>query len=374
MRARTFLIAGLLVLAAAPEAAQAQFSPRGLLNGITRPFRQILGGLGHFPRGARSRIPARTAAAGAATSVAAATALGVSGPPAWPNAYEQTIGYALWPNDYAQTFRSTGFDVIADTITGEGEQQPAARTATSATTQNDANAAPSCSDGVPNNWPSERIGQTTQLTNAQSDAVQKLQASVSLSTKNLNCNRQTTQTAPERLQALIGELWSVRDSAIAASAPLKDFYGTLTDAQKVSYTVQQPPQQRAQPTQPATTGSAANLTAGADPAAQRAVQACAQQNAEAAERMTKTIEMRARPNREQQASLENLHKVSGDMAKLLMAACTQPIPADPVARLDAANDRLTTLNYAATSVQVAFGDFYSRLNDAQKARLDNPNR
>jgi hypothetical protein len=62
------------------------------------------------------------------------------------------------------------------------------------------------------------------------------------------------------------------------------------------------------------------------------------------------------------------------MAKLLMAACTQPIPADPVARLDAANDRLTTLNYAATSVQVAFGDFYSRLNDAQKARLDNPNR
>jgi len=369
MRARTLVIAGLLVLTAAPEAAQAQFSPRGLLNGITRPFRQILGGLGHFPRGTRSRAPARTAVAGAATGVAAATVLGMSGPPAWPNAYEQTIGYALWPNDYAQSFRSTGFDVIADTITGQGGQQPAARTATTATTQNDANAAPACSDGVPNNWPSERIGQTTQLTNAQSDAVQKLQTSVSQSAKNLNCNGRAAQSAPERLQALISELWAVRDSAIAASAPLKDFYGTLTDAQKVSYKVQQPPQQP----QAATTGSA-NTSANADPAAQRVVQACAQQNAEAAERMTKVIEMRARPNREQQVSLENLHKVSADMAKLLMAGCTQPIPADPMARLDAANDRLTTLNYAATSVQVAFGDFYGRLNDAQKARLDNPSR
>ncbi len=275
MRARTFLIAGMLVLTAAPEAAQAQFSPRGLLNGITRPFRQILGGLGHFPRGARSRVPARTAA-GAATGVAAAAVLGVSGPPAWPNAYEQTIGYALWPNDYAPAFRSTGFDVIAETITGQGEQQQTARTATTGATQNDANAVPACGEGVPSNWPSERIGQTTQLTNAQSDAVQKLQASISQSAKNLNCSGQATQSAPERLQALISELWAVRDSAIAASAPLKDFYGTLNDAQKVSYKVQQPPQPQA-----ATTGSA-NTNANVDPAAQRAVQACAQQNAEAA--------------------------------------------------------------------------------------------
>jgi len=80
--------------------------------------------------------------------------------------------------------------------------------------------------------------------------------------------------------------------------------------------------------------------------------------------------MRIRPNKDQAASLENLHKTSSDMAKLLIASCAQPIPADPLARLDAAADRLTALNYAATTVQIAFDDLYSKLNNDQKARFD----
>ena len=90
--------------------------------------------------------------------------------------------------------------------------------------------------------------------------------------------------------------------------------------------------------------------------------------------MIKQIELRVRPNKDQAANLENLHKVSSDMAKLLMASCAQPIPSDPLARLDAAADQLTAMNYAATAVQIAFNDFYSKLDTAQKARIDSASR
>jgi len=106
------------------------------------------------------------------------------------------------------------------------------------------------------------------------------------------------------------------------------------------------------------------------PAMNKQYQACATQNAEKAERLVKEIEMRVRPNKEQAASFENFHKVSSEMAKLLIASCAQPIPADPMARLDNANDQLTAINYAATTVQIAFNDFYARLDSAQKARFD----
>ena len=54
MRWRTTIALGMLGAAVAtPDLAQAQFSPQGLLGGITRPFRQMLGHLGHYPRGHR---------------------------------------------------------------------------------------------------------------------------------------------------------------------------------------------------------------------------------------------------------------------------------------------------------------------------------
>jgi hypothetical protein len=58
------------------------------------------------------------------------------------------------------------------------------------------------------------------------------------------------------------------------------------------------------------------------------------------------------------------------MAKLLAAICTQPIDRDPLARLDAANSRLSSLSFAATNVNIALNGFYSSLDDRQKARFN----
>jgi hypothetical protein len=49
--------------------------------------------------------------------------------------------------------------------------------------------------------------------------------------------------------------------------------------------------------------------------------------------------------------------------------CAQPLANDPLARLDAADQRLVVINYAATSMEVALNDFCASLGASQKAKF-----
>lgn len=379
MRTRSvFLIAMLSAAVVLPETSHAQFSPQGLLNGITRPFRSMLGHFGHSPRHRRHEAATvdRSMAEASrpnAVSPSASSRLGRGGPPAWPSAFEDVLGYTFWPDDYAQRLRGHGFDVISDTITGSFEtpRAPVQASTTGSAVRDDANAGSACPEaaGVQDNWPSTRFGQTIQLTNAQHDAVDAIQKAVRQSKETLksDCADVAALPAPDRLRALVQSLWTVHDAGVALRAPVKQFEDALTPAQKASFASRMP---AAAPKPDAKNQNAANQNA----AMNRQYQACAAPNVEEAERLIKQIEMRVRPTKEQAASLENLHKITSDMAKLLMASCARPIPKEPVERLDAANDQLTTLNYAATTLQIAFNDFYSKLDNAQKARFDSPGR
>jgi LTXXQ motif family protein len=373
MRGRTILL--ITVLGAAiplPDAGQAQLSPQGVIGGISRPFRQMLGHFGHFPRARHYRASAAEARAAAAapsneTSNVAGSRLGRVGPPVWPDAYEDLLGFTFWPEDYASRLRGRGFDVIADTIIGRFDlPRPSARAATTgAAVKNDSNNESSvdqCGD-FPNtgsNWPAARVEQILQLSDAQHESLEKMQMAVAQSIKNIraDCRGSGTLAPPDRLSALVQTLWTVRDAGISMRGPLKNFHDTLTNTQKDSFAGHQP--QNGSPPDPKTASNGMN----------KQFQACASQNAEKAERMIKEIEMKIRPNKDQAPSLEDLHKTSADMAKLLIASCAQPIPADPMARLDAADDQLTAINYAATTVQIAFGNFYLKLNNDQRARFD----
>jgi hypothetical protein len=377
MRGRTILIASVLAAAIAlPDTGYAQLSPQGVLGGITRPFRQALGHFRHFPRGhhrrtaieSRASAPAPSrpsAAASKESSTLAAPRLGWVGPPAWPSAFEDLIGFTLWPDDYAFRFRGRGFDVIADTITGRFDVPRPVRTATTGTAvRTDAASEPSverCGDtsSADSNWPTTRIEQISQLSDTQRGSLEKLQSAGSQSAKTIreNCVGPAGGTPADRLRALVQTLWTVRDAGISMREPLKAFYGTLTVAQKNGFASQQP--QDSPPSDPKY----------ANPGMNKQYQACASQNAEKAERMIKEIETRVRPSKDQAASFEGFHKASADMAKLLIASCAQPIPADPMGRLDAANDQLTAINYAATTVQIAFDDFYLKLSNDQKSRF-----
>ena len=82
-------------------------------------------------------------------------------------------------------------------------------------------------------------------------------------------------------------------------------------------------------------------------------EACAAVSLDASERMLRQIDQDVRPTQQQSAASEGLRKATGDMAKLVTASCCRPIPADPIARLDAAADQLTTISYAATTTNRA---------------------
>jgi len=341
------------------EAAHAQLSPRGIIGGITHPFRVILGRFGHFPRHHRHSAAAERAPEAASRDPSPAAGLGQSGPVAWPNALEDIVGFALSPDEYARELRERGFGVIADTITGHFVPRPSAPTAatTGSAVQNDGgNGSPCHSFSNQNNWPAARVEQLMQLKDAQHDALDKLQAAVNHSARTVDCLDGAT-APPDRLRMLVQALWTVHDAGISIRTPLKAFLDTLDSAQKAQFVSQQP---QSNPRE------AKNAKSGMN----KQYQACAGPNVEAAERMIKEIEQRVRPDKQQPARLENLHKVSSDMAKMLMASCAQAVPADPLARLDSAGDQLTAMNYAATSVQIAFDDFYGKLDNGQKARLE----
>lgn len=372
MRGRTFVLAAVLGTAiSSSTVAFAQLSPQGILNGITRPFRHALGHFGHYhyprfhrhhtasvePRGAITNAPAEP-------SVIAGSRFGVSGPPAWPTALEDMAGFTLWPDGYVSRLRGHAFAVIADTISGRSDlSDGATRTATTGAAATDGSGSIDRCGGTTDSrdsWPATRVQQILQLSDAQHDALEKLQAAMTQSAKNIgaDCHGSGALAPPDRLRALVQALWAVHDAGISLQTPLRNFYDALTPTQKNSFVSYQP--QSSPPSDP----KAANA------GMSRQYQDCAMQNSEKAERLIKEIEMRIRPNKNQAASLENLHKTSTDMAKLLIASCAQPVPADPLARLDAANDQLTALTYAATAVEMVFDGFYAELNNDQRMRFD----
>jgi hypothetical protein len=354
MRGRIILFVSVLcVMAALPEAAQAQLSPQGIFHTLTRPFRQMLG---HFGPHRHHASPRHTANAdpNAEKGPDTPSQLGMVGPPAWPSAYEDVLGYVFWPDEYAQGApRGHGFDVIADTITGQFERARA-RVATTGEAAQPANP---CNDAAEAHadWPAARIEQAAQLSDAQKKSLGALQAAVAQSVKTVKAGcHADAEGPPARLKALVQAFWNVRDAGVFIRAPLQDFAGALTDAQKSTFANPPPDKPEAD--------------------SKKASQACAAANVESAERMLKTIERRVKPKKDQEESLENLHKASTDMAKLLMAACMKPIPADPLARLDASVNQLTAMNYATTTVQIAFDNFYGKLDDKQKERLERSER
>ena len=62
MGARAAIVAGLLAAAVPLDSpAQAQLSPQGIVGGVTRPLRQMLGNFGHFPRSLPAPLVERSA-------------------------------------------------------------------------------------------------------------------------------------------------------------------------------------------------------------------------------------------------------------------------------------------------------------------------
>ena len=372
MRRRFLVILAVTMTAAAPSSEPAHAQLRGLLGAVTRPIRGLFGG-GYHHRPARHHEAAHEAPQAKASEQTAARpaetpGLNVRETAIDPrNPYEVALGYAFWPNDYGRYFSQYGFGTIAAAIAGPaaaGRPREVATTGQSTGAVKPSDILPSCDigDTATSDWVAGRMKRGLRADATQLRAFDEVRSQLIEGSKSIRsrCRTISTDTPMERLAELKQRIWAVHDADITVRPAVAGFYGTLNDQQKAEFkgTPPAPPK---------------GANAAAAPMGERS-QAYAAQASAGTQALIEQIEQKVRPTHEQQASLDNLQKVSAQMEKMLLAPYAQAMPQSPLARLDAADDQLVALNYAASSVEIALNSFYAGLSDEQKASFDSLGR
>jgi LTXXQ motif family protein len=368
MRRQTMvLLAVLLTLGVQPAAAQFALSPRGIFGLMTRPLREMLGplrGLRHYDhhRSVRERS-AKLSEPSQAKLNASEAAAGPQQDMAGLNAYDNVLGYAFWPSDYAGEFDRYGFGDIAAAVVGPLPVAATDGSGSHATTGRNLDRVGSLSlcqnaQASSGDWLTRRIEQALHPDTEQLSSLEGLRGKVAIGAKTIkiSCHVANSLSPTTRLAELTQRLWAVHDAGVLARHSLEAFYATLTDDQKAKFNTVVAP--------------ASESGSTAAEAANRRYRECAAQSAGATEHMFDRIEQAVRPTKAQQASLDRLRKTSAQMEKLLLASCAQPVAKSPLARLDAADQRLVVMNLAASTMEVALNDFYASLDPRQKAKFE----
>ncbi len=152
----------------------------------------------------------------------------------------------------------------------------------------------------------------------------------------------------QRVQAMLNAVRVVRPA-------LEKFYNMLTDEQKARFNAlgrnQTPPTREGTP------------VAGSSPAA-----GC--KNRAIPDWPTTQIQRSVHPTGSQQAALDALQNAAAKAKDILEASCPTEMPATPLARLSAMEQRLQTISAAIATVRGPLNDFYGSLSDEQKAQFN----
>ena len=152
----------------------------------------------------------------------------------------------------------------------------------------------------------------------------------------------------QRVQAMISAVKVVRPA-------LEKFYNMLTDEQKARFNAlgqnQRPPTNEGSP------------VAGGSPAA-----GC--KNRAIPDWPTAQIQRTVHPTGAQEAALNTLQNAAAKAKDILEASCPTEMPATPLARLSAMEQRLQTISAAVATVRGPLNDFYGSLSDEQKAQFN----
>jgi LTXXQ motif family protein len=320
------------------------------------------------PAGERSRAAMRRQAALGGAALAGVAALWPTGA---PNAFEDMIGYAFWPQEYGRQFWSHGPGDILRAMTA-----PAGAFASqaNASSSDDGAAAPRLTTGLVRTAnaaesrreiciarvkdqamrPLDRVEQTIHLMPEQQTGLGELRTAIrnAIDGEAAACRGDLPATQPERLRALIDGLWAMRYAEFRIQPALATFYGSLTDAQKAQL-AEEPQTVGASETVPRATPAAIcgeAVTSNANP--------------------FDPVQRALRPTDEQRKSLQMLYGASMEMAKFLTTTCPAETPSTPMARLDAASDRVMSLLHAAMNIEPILGQFYGTLSDQQRRRFN----
>ncbi len=370
---RTVIVSALALISALSfdaTPAQAQDPGRMLRPLITAPFRMILRGVPRArhrahraPRANRDTAGERTRAGGRRLAAATPAAFWPIGA---PDAFEDMLGYAFWPQEYGRQFWSHGpRDILramtapAAAFAARNDDAPPSRARLPALVSS-ANAASNdraiCIARVKEQAmrPLDRVADTIKLTAEQQQGLETLRTHVrdAIDAEAAACRGDLPATQPQRLRAMIDGLWAMRYAEVRIRPALETFHSSLTDAQKAQLA-----------DEPQTVGSSEAAPA-VTPAA-----VCSEpvtSNANPFEPLQRAL----RPTDEQRKNLQMLYGASMEMAQFLNTTCPAETPATPMARLDAASDRVMALLHAAMGIEPMLGQFYGTLSDQQRRRFN----
>ena len=367
--ALTMLCVGAGALAISGTAVAGPPGPLSLLHGIFQParhrHRHVLA-----PRrwdGAMSRTLAARRLDGAtsaekshASPAAGGRSVDWAGSVFWPSAYADTFGYILLGAN-RERFWSHGDADIYDGLLTPGM----ASTVASGGTATDPDVA--CKDARADEAGPravDRFNQALHLNDPKSSRLDGLREALAKAGERIraSCPSEAMLLTPtSRLATMWKRLRALRQAVRMVRLPLRDFYSSLSDEQKVRLDAGRAPAGEAR-TAPEPVRKVAQL-----PDQQGNV--CTAAAASAPNWPAGEIERVVQPNDAQRPAMAMFSGTSARLGDMLKPSCPAEMPLTPTGRLSAVEDWLDGLISAVAIERAALGKLYSVLSDEQKARL-----
>jgi hypothetical protein len=312
----------------------------------------------------------------------------------WPFLLGDILSYVLWPYDYYYPFWSYGTspgyyyggytpaydysygygygsgglsNIYGYNRSGYSGGRNAGQTSRNApqTDQIPVDVTQSCAGFAPGvtSFPIDRMREAIQSTGGQSAALNDLASAASKASSVVaaSCPSVPPLTPVARLDAVDQRLEAMIQAVQIVRPALTRLDDSLSDEQRQHLDALG-----------AEESSNSRATASAGPTGAGTIGTLCDRQAESFTKLpAQRIEEVVRPNEQQRTAFENLKQASAQAADELKTSCPAQTAATPVARLDAANNRLQALVQAAKTVRPRLAAFYASLGDEQKAQFNN---
>ncbi len=277
--------------------------------------------------------------------------IGWAGALFWPYAYGDLFYYTLWPYQYAyDPLWAYGYDdIYASVFPPYGYERlgRGSRARIGAQTQTCAEEA-----GEVIGWPIAQIEEVVQPNERQRAALEDLKNAIIKASEVIRSECPTTIafTPVGRLDTMEARIDALLRAVNIVRPPLERFYDSLSDEQKARFNAIGAPQ-------PSQRLRGERRRIGRDEASGQP-------------KPTAQIERTVRPTPAQREKLDELEAAAANVADTIRASCPSEAPATPPGRLDAVAKWLDAMLQAAKSMRAAVNDFYTSLDDEQKARFN----
>jgi len=295
----------------------------------------------------------------------------------YPYAYNDMFYYTFWPDAYDPGYWAYAYDDMFDgvffpygapyaTYTAEGPYAgPDGRITTGSApsrpvtpgrvTQATRDFCAEQAKGV-TAWPLDQITDAVQPNEDQKGLLENLRRAADDAAAKFKeaCPDAVPLTPVSRLQAMIQRLQATDEAIQTVKPALVAFTNSLSDEQKARFneigSQLGQPKHAAKQSQPE-----AN---------------CSGEKAGISNLAVNRIEDVVRPTETQGAALDKLDDAMQKAVQALNTACPNAIPQTPIGRLDVMQKRVEAMIDAANIVRPALEEFYTSLNDEQKAKLN----